>query len=540
MAELQKEITGIITLLGARAHLAETEQSVAMETNMVAMVSRKITGAKTLDHDDALLLYETLVSCKLKPVLVQALQQAIDTRVSAMATDGPANAAEAKKQLFTWFLTHLTANDWLQLDDVSLSLAAKKIVLIMRMRALGLRDIEEQTVKWAVAILINCFMVANGGNWPSYHYIYQQVQEFKATWTTTARPSSQPWMATYPQDPNSLPPAMFLACYGEEAPIYRDMPMLHTILLNMVMRSSSKFLRQEKEAMAMGTFGQPARAQPCAANPNVGYWGSVDGVPINMASHQYGSMASSSHQPMLGYHPATRAGQAPLPSQPSSSHQPMLGYQPVTHAGQAPLPSQPMSPPPLQQPLALGNGLMDGGRTPSASPTRDSMGMAFKPAMRLDHMPAAAMQSAGLQPEEKADEPKTRVSSETYEDNAMEALTSKKAKAAAARAAAKAMAKSTAEGSSKAKASGKAKPQPKAKAATEPKVAAMKRPAAAMNFGYGVNWDKHWTGTQASWTSKHYHAAKRLAQAEGQSAARCTEVAKKAFADASRAWQHNH
>jgi hypothetical protein len=550
MAALCAEITNIIDLLKAREELGESEQSLAMETNMVAMVSRKILQAKTLESEDALLLYSTLKQCTMKPALKAVLQQAIDTRVSALSS--PALAAENKKQMLTCFLNYATAQDWAKLDDLLLCHPAKRMVVILRLRAAGVENLHEQTIKWAVAVLINQLMAANGGHWPSYHFIYQEVQDFKSDWEATARPTAQPFLQQYPSDPNMLPPAMFQACYGGELPIIKEMPMIHTICSHMVLRSSSKFLKQEKDAMARGTFSQGSiygQPKTKAADANIGYWGNCNGVPINMANNAHGSMASSSNQPQLGYHPATYAVQ-----------------------GQPPMASQPMPHMPFQ-PLALGNGPMI--RTPSASPTRDSMGMDFKPSLRLDST-LAAMNTAAVEekvvetPEEPPMSP--RVTSESYETAAMQALLDKKAKAAEERACAKAT-KAKAEAAlkkdpafagwdvqvagpaalgalasmrakatpkAKAKASAKAKQQPKAQAASEPKAAAMKRPAAAMSFGYQVNWDKNWKGGEKSWTSKHYHAAKKLAQREGQSAERCLEVARQAYQDAQRTWNHNN
>ena len=246
-AELAQELTSLSAFLAARAAAPGSED--AKETvsrNMVIGFTKKVFSLKGFGAQDALLLCNVLQSSTLPVTHRETIQKAIDSRLdgsdSNMSMCRP--ASHTPQKLTSQLTSFLTRSDWEKLRSDRVSLSGKTQVIVDRFQRLGLRYAHEQTVKWAVAVIV-LHMCQSSGVYPEYSAILSMVHDFKATMEACRKPFVHGHIVSYPSSPDGLPEAVIKHAYdADDPPITIELERLANTAENHVpLRSSSALLR---------------------------------------------------------------------------------------------------------------------------------------------------------------------------------------------------------------------------------------------------------------------------------------------------------
>jgi hypothetical protein len=143
---------------------------------------------------------------------------------------------------------YLVQSDWDKLDDPRTSLQDMVHVVVGAPQRVGLQVGCEQTVKWAIALVLHCHTDNNGG-FPTYNSVFLLVHEFKSTMESCRKPGYPYRVAVYPELPASLDAPHYNYAYPEgNPPIARCMPKLASYAMNHVpLRKNAKVLVNEEE-----------------------------------------------------------------------------------------------------------------------------------------------------------------------------------------------------------------------------------------------------------------------------------------------------
>ncbi|CAE7026696.1 unnamed protein product [Symbiodinium sp. CCMP2592] len=164
---------------------------------------------------------------------------------------------ESKPQTLLKPENFITVTEWSMLEKASAP--ARLEILLRRYLQLGLRNLTEQTVKKGLAFLL-ALAAAELSQMPTYEEIYEEVQVFKRSWEsvkTDAGPT-EVGLLTYPDDPSSLPKALFDRAYkAEDPPMGKDV-RAGIWLAHVPMRSTSKLLQKNKKQRLPRPDGQAA------------------------------------------------------------------------------------------------------------------------------------------------------------------------------------------------------------------------------------------------------------------------------------------
>lgn len=284
--------------------------------------------------------------------------------------------------------------------------------------------------------------------------LYKMVQDVKIGFASSSKSTQDlPFYVVYPSDPKQLPAEMLTKVYGHEAPSMH-VPDQYPMI------KKSVFVRKSKKEMKQLIGPTPVQAQQPSqqvANPSSSSSGNSSMPEMFMMFRMWEEMKKRCQDS-----PPAKKKQKAIEDAPSV---------------------------PAPQPqLAIEN----------AAP--------FAPKTRLSYGSSTDQAQSPQLPEETTPEHAPTVpakaSGKDTEEAAFQAL------------------KNKAESKVASKPKGSAKAKAKAKAKGKAKAAAMKRPASSMSTSKGIDYEPwlpeaRWEGKIESWKSKHYHAARGLAEASG-------------------------
>ena len=134
----------------------------------------KIANLGSLAPKEALQLQSSISS--LGDPHKDMLLEAVDARL-ASAVQGRAKA-DAKTQLLTAPLDFLTASDWEKINNPQANAGAIMSVIASRYAQLGIRSLNEQTVKYSIMLVLHMIKLKTA-KWPEYETIWKWVNDFK-------------------------------------------------------------------------------------------------------------------------------------------------------------------------------------------------------------------------------------------------------------------------------------------------------------------------------------------------------------------------
>ena len=147
-------------------------------------------------------------------VVKNALQARVNGHNKAVKAGKSSNGAKTgsfKQFLKTWW-NYLTPEDWEKLDSLKLCYSAKQTTLVERGMAIGCTDANEQTLKWALTVLL----MSHYKELPTSRQIYDKLQELKQAWEAEQKPFMHERLHEFPEEPASLPGAIYKEAYAAD------------------------------------------------------------------------------------------------------------------------------------------------------------------------------------------------------------------------------------------------------------------------------------------------------------------------------------
>ena len=243
----------VVELADVHPLVASTELQPETKRGMIAVVCVKVHALSSFGARDAMQLLQAATSFEgeyrelLQAAVEQRLQDA--TRVT--------KKEPVKQQLLTASVRYLTGDDWLLIDEPAQTAGIMISTIAKRYVQGGIRSLHEQTVKWAIMIVLHRIR-AQQGQWPTYAMIHKWVIEFKRCVDERKRPCDLLFIERYPNDPSTLPELVFHAMYaGSDGPVSKELPGLDSLVDHVPLRSNSMLLQREKSHQDQ-RFGLPS------------------------------------------------------------------------------------------------------------------------------------------------------------------------------------------------------------------------------------------------------------------------------------------
>ncbi|CAE7199853.1 unnamed protein product [Symbiodinium sp. CCMP2592] len=257
--ELQAELSPM-------AEWAQSGSKASVDALMNSWCTR-LESLGSLSLGQAMQMKQTVQDLSFESTLSERLLEKVEAKVLATATAAtpPPDTTytphkrkeESKPQTLLKPENFITVTEWSMLEKSPAP--ARLEILLKRYLQLGLRNLTEQTVKKGLAFLL-ALAAGELSQMPTYEEIYEEVQVFKRSWEsvkTDAEPT-EVGLLTYPDDPSSLPKALFDRAYkAEDPPMGKDV-RAGIWLAHIPMRSTSKLLQKNKKQRLPRPDGQAA------------------------------------------------------------------------------------------------------------------------------------------------------------------------------------------------------------------------------------------------------------------------------------------
>ncbi|CAE7812404.1 unnamed protein product [Symbiodinium sp. CCMP2592] len=257
--ELQAELSPM-------AEWAQSGSKASVDALMNSWCTR-LESLGSLSLGQAMQMKQTIQDLSFESTLSERLLGKVEAKVLATATAAtpPPDTTytphkrkeESKPQTLLKPENFITVTEWSMLEKSPAP--ARLEILLKRYLQLGLRNLTEQTVKKGLAFLL-ALAAGELSQMPTYEEIYEEVQVFKRSWEsvkTDAEPT-EVGLLTYPDDPSSLPKALFDRAYkAEDPPMGKDV-RAGIWLAHIPMRSTSKLLQKNKKQRLPRPDGQAA------------------------------------------------------------------------------------------------------------------------------------------------------------------------------------------------------------------------------------------------------------------------------------------
>lgn len=212
LANVVQEVQDCNTLLQNRA-----SPNPDLMQRMLNSINFKIRALQDVTAAQSVELQEAMQACESLPENMRdAIQNTIDGMIGNHGGHEECTSHANKQQKLLHICNFLTASDWRSLRSDDLSAIAKRQLVVLRMKKLGVKNLAERTVRSGVAAL--CCTLAEK---PDNDELFQMVADFKVMFHATEAPvecKNLPFVHVYPQQPSELPQKILDAAYTQEDP----------------------------------------------------------------------------------------------------------------------------------------------------------------------------------------------------------------------------------------------------------------------------------------------------------------------------------
>ncbi len=213
---------------------------------MVNSVRLKVVGLKAMTASTAHALMSQIHSMKLEEAYLKKLEDAINKRLMEPAS---ASKDETVQQLLIHVLNYLTSNDWLQLEDPTSIPEADAGVIAQRFSKLGIRNFDEQTYRWLLAVVLAMYLKKQKA-WPKYQVVCSWLTNFKTHYACSKVPWEFDVIQHYPPSPTMLPDDVFAHAYPDptDPPVQKVIENLAQLSNHIILRKNNSLLVKEIDA----------------------------------------------------------------------------------------------------------------------------------------------------------------------------------------------------------------------------------------------------------------------------------------------------
>ena len=462
--DIKRELRDLQDMVQSRAD--DLNYSSSLDVCLIQGLVSKVSQLATLLTTDATDLFKLVKALGMPDTVKSQLKEAIEIK---LAGTSQSIVTSAKPQYLEDINNYFTEAEWGLLENSTCSYQSKVQIVVDRLVSLQLVSLHEQTVKFAVALLL---AVHFGQNWPSYQSVYTMVGDFKKCFGASVK-NGFCKLVRYPVQPSMLARDMYDKAYPnpDQPPVCKDIERLKMIAtLHIPLRSTSALLRTSSSSQPSQP-SQPLHPSPQSSPTAGGFFG---GVGANQTPEALQMMARMCWPHMFPVNQMTQHPWFNYGGLPTMASTPQAPSQPDQGSASA------------SKPLAI-----------QYSPPKRVASTAITLSENADARLQLRTTDLKDEANEVVEETPTAKTSAEYEDNAFQALLANSQK----------------------KNKGK-------KSAAKSNAKVMKRPAAASSSSekpakqvkiaeYAVGDADLTTMSEHSFTSKRYHAAKLQAMRAG-------------------------
>lgn len=239
-SDLLRELEEVEGLLKSRSANA-TGGYGAMSASLARGVSSKIAHMTSLDKADAILIFDRLAGSSLPSDFKASIQEAVDK----LLIGASCSATSVKPQWLLDINNYFTRTEWDRLESKDLSYQSKVQVVVDRLVSLQVQSMHEQSVKYAVALLLTSHFT--DAAWPTPQSIHTMLVDFKRCFQA-AEKHGVSRLLKYPSCPNELPADLFARAYPDKSdpPITKTLERMRLVAEQYIpLRSTSRMLKTD-------------------------------------------------------------------------------------------------------------------------------------------------------------------------------------------------------------------------------------------------------------------------------------------------------
>ena len=207
----------------------------------------QINNTASLTMEDGTAVNAALNDAPYGAELLQEIQQAIDCKVGMAVTAKKPRAGKpgaVKQQTLKHIWNYPTQADWDVLLDAKRNFSSKASCLVHRMCVVGCSHPDEQSLKWALALLLMCSF----DELPPPQVRLDKLADLKSMVHAERKTFDElPFIAVYPEKPQELPQAVWAHGYEDAAPVAKEVPGISAIAAKKIpLRRNNKLLAKEE------------------------------------------------------------------------------------------------------------------------------------------------------------------------------------------------------------------------------------------------------------------------------------------------------
>ena len=220
--------------------------SVVLQKTMAESVLAMIDHSRTFGCADGIAVEEALKDAdQAFGAHLERIRSGVEAKLTnyASSTKGLHIISSKDKQNLKFCWNLCTASDWRVLCNLNKSWVAKQTCLIERVLSVGLRNPDEHTIGWMMALLL----LVSYNEMPSPRLCYDKLQDFKQDFEVE---SKKPWplefLSQYPEEPIDLPKNIFDRAFPntDDPPVKVDFQgYMKSIFQVIPLRCTSKLLK---------------------------------------------------------------------------------------------------------------------------------------------------------------------------------------------------------------------------------------------------------------------------------------------------------
>ena len=231
---------------------------------MVNSISFKIRALQDVTAAQSVELQTALQASKSLPdTMKEKIQNTMDGMIGTGGQEECTSHAN-KQQKLLHICNFLTASEWASLRNVELSEIAKRQLVVLRLKKLGVRNLAEKTVRSAVAALCCCL-----AEQPDNDELFQMVADFKVMFHATETPvtcKNLPFVHVYPEQPAHLPQGILDVAYTQEdPPVAMQFEKFNHLCSCISLRGNSKKLSPKAQASSKQASASSRQASSSSA-----------------------------------------------------------------------------------------------------------------------------------------------------------------------------------------------------------------------------------------------------------------------------------